>query len=140
MDTTIAVPDWGNLSATACLIGLVVWSVTRGLPSVMSKWAAEAAMARTDFVHVTESALQESAKARADFREESAQHRTDALTESQACRASFERVVNDQRLQSRELAKSGQDAVNSISEEFRKLRQQNEQAAKAWPATPGTAG
>jgi hypothetical protein len=113
----VPIADWGNLSATGCLVALVLWFAAKGLPTIMAKWAEEAAVARADFKEVCNGAFAESAAQRQDFkaeseslrvecRSESAAQRLDARAESALQRTAFHQSLTEQREQSARLIES----------------------------------
>jgi len=114
--------EWGNLSALGCLIALVLWFATKGLPGIMRRWGNEAEKARLDFKEVITGAFEESHKQREDFKAESATQRAEFRAESLAQRTAFESALAEQRDQSAQLAISGHNAVNGLAGEIRELR------------------
>ena len=114
---------WSNLSALGCLIALVLWFATRGLPSIMEKWATATELARADFKETNGNLIEEVSRQRQDFREESELLRVEFREESAAQRVAFEATLGKQREQSRELALSGHDVVRKLTSEIKQLRQ-----------------
>ena len=74
-----SIAGWSNLSALGCLIVLVMWFVTTGLPGLMSQWEAQQLAMRVDFKEVVSGLVAESKSQRADFRDELTTHRQQSL-------------------------------------------------------------
>jgi len=96
-----SVAGWSNLSALGCLIALVLWFATTGLPNIMDKWEKESSATRADFKEVVDGLVLETKEQRKDFREE----------------------LREQRKESHELAVSGHDAVNALSKQIYDLHE-----------------
>jgi len=95
-----------NISALGCLIALVLWFATTGLPGIMEKWEKHSDSTRDDFKEVVDAMMEESRAQRTDFRAE----------------------MKEQRKQAFELATSGHNAVNSLSEQILDLHK----SVKKW--------
>ncbi len=95
------VAGWSNLSALGCLIALVLWFATTGLPEIMNKWEKQSEATRADFKEVVTSMVAESKQQRQDFRDEMKEHRE----------------------QSNRLAVSGHEAVHILSQELEDLKE-----------------
>ena len=70
-----SIAGWSNLSALGCLIALVLWFATTGLPEIMDKWERQSQSTRADFKEVVGDMITESKEQRQDFRDELKQHR-----------------------------------------------------------------
>jgi polyhydroxyalkanoate synthesis regulator phasin len=70
-----SIAGWSNLSALGCLIALVLWFATTGLPEIIAKWERQSQSTRTDFKAVVSDMIKESKEQRQDFRDELQQHR-----------------------------------------------------------------
>lgn len=92
--------EWSNLSALGCLIALILWFATKGLPSIMDKWEGQSEAVRKDFKDVVTGLVVESKEQRKEFREEMKLHRE----------------------QSGRLAVSGHEAVNGLSKQLAELK------------------
>ena len=96
-----SIAGWSNLSALGCLISLVLWFATTGLPKIMDKWETQSQSTRADFKQIVDSMMEESRAQRNDFRVEMKEHREQAFR----------------------LATSGHEAVNSLSEQIMHLHE-----------------
>ena len=95
------VASYSNLSALGCLIALVLWFATTGLPEIMSKWESQSEAMRSDFRTVVDGMLAESKEQRQDFRDEMKLHRE----------------------QANRLAVSGHEAVHVLSQQLNELKE-----------------
>ena len=116
--------DWSNLSALACLIALVFWAMTKGLPSPLARQAQDSAEARKDFQQSVGRVVNECAQQRQEFRDELGQQRQAAKEEAATMRAAFAAMVEQQREHSAALAHAGHNALDGLANEIALLRGQ----------------
>jgi len=95
--------NWKELGALGALIVVVIWGITKGIPSIVARFdkqlSAQLEAFRVELRHARESSRDEIQHARQIFREE----------------------LQEERAQSRALVESGHQAVNNLAASFRDL-------------------